>query len=57
MSDTLPPDPTTKRRLAIAVGVIVWIICVFAGVVIFGEAIIGPKADSAAFIARMADFR
>jgi hypothetical protein len=30
---------------------------VFAGVVAFGEPFIGPRADSAAFIARIADFR
>lgn len=50
-------EPTTRRRLAIAIGAVLWIVAVFAAVVLFGEAFIGPEADSAEFIARIADFR
>lgn len=49
--------PTSRRTFFIAIGCVLWIAGVFACVVLFGEPVIGPEADSAAFIARLADFR
>lgn len=53
-----PPSTTSSQtRLGMAVGVILWIIGVFAWVVLCGEDYIGPDADSAAFIARFTEIQ
>ncbi len=50
-------EPSNRRPLLLAMLAILWIAGVFGWVVVYGEAFIGPKADSAAFIARFVDFR
>ncbi len=52
-----PDRPSSRRTYFIAICCVLWIAGVFACVVLFGEPVIGPKADSAAFIARLANFR
>lgn len=57
MSRRTHDDPRPRVRLSLAIGVILWMVLVFGWVVMYGEAYIGPGADSAAFIARLADFQ
>ena len=50
-------EPSNRRPLILALLAVLWMAGVFGWVVVYGEAFIGPKADSAAFIARFVDFR
>lgn len=48
---------SSKVRLGMAIGVVVWIAIVFAWVILYGEPYIGQDADSSAFVARLVEFQ